>query len=547
MKKKSNITTKRRIAIICLFLLWGTGGLFGGLSAAAQSTMQVTPLSATYTTSPTIQFRVSWTSQTATNHLPKAWVIIDYDKVENNVAANNWQPATITGIALTTNGTISQQSTRGFFLEGAQTNFSATVTVALSGMPAQFNWCAYALDYPPQAVIKAAGGYELKGTLPFTVNGTKLGNDVKTYGAGTCITTLSDATNNPTSVIPAKPTVATSNPAARCGAGAVTLNASASGGTTTAMTYTWIVGGGTAQITTTGSLSLSSVGVGSTTYSVTVTNANGCTSTAKTGTITVYTAFTAGTITTAAGTATAGTNPNVTIANNTDASGGDGTITYEWRRSGTSSATFSYSYTTYPISNSASNYATAGTYYFTRYAKDGYCNTSFAQSNGLYTLTVASYVPPYSSGTWSCGTQTWSGALRNPAGCSAMTALSTAATPPAQYYDRGTSYGYYYNWTCVNSYGTTLCPSPWRVPTPTDFDILVTCAGGNNSTGGSAMLSAWGATGYTRGNEVQWTANSYFWSSVSSGNSARYMSARTYDLQVPWADKFLGMLVRCVR
>ena len=83
------------------------------------------------------------------------------------------------------------------------------------------------------------------------------------------------------------PEVTTSNPAARCGAGEVTLTATAGGATTTAMTYTWIVGGGTAQTTTTGSLSYSAA-LGSTTYSVTVTNTNGCTSAAETGTITVH-------------------------------------------------------------------------------------------------------------------------------------------------------------------------------------------------------------------------------------------------------------------
>jgi uncharacterized protein (TIGR02145 family) len=103
---------------------------------------------------------------------------------------------------------------------------------------------------------------------------------------------------------------------------------------------------------------------------------------------TVYPQFTAGAIATASGSATPGTNPNITIANATAASGGYGTISYQWRRSGTSSATLSYNAATYPVGNDASNYAAVGTYYINRYAKDETCNTEWTKSTGTYTLTV---------------------------------------------------------------------------------------------------------------------------------------------------------------
>ncbi|MDR0581342.1 MAG: hypothetical protein LBG31_00080, partial [Prevotellaceae bacterium] len=276
MKTNLSISLRWRIAIVLLLLLWGVGGF---------AQVSVTNLATNYAAKQ-ISFTVSWTAAPYNNQI---WVITDYVKVENATTVGGWSRALVTGATATGNGsaaTVTGQ--RGFWLNTSGSSGSATITATLSGVPAQFNWCAYALNYPPRAVINAAGGYDLKGTPPFTVNGTTLGNTVTTYGAGTCITTLSDATNNPTSVLPDAPTVSTSNPAARCGAGAVTLTATAGGGTTTAMTYTWVVGGGAAQTTTTGSLSLSSVAEGSTTYSVTVTNANGCTSAAKTGTITVH-------------------------------------------------------------------------------------------------------------------------------------------------------------------------------------------------------------------------------------------------------------------
>jgi uncharacterized protein (TIGR02145 family) len=409
------------------------------------------------------------------------------------------------------------------------------------------------LNYPPRAVIKAAGGYDLKGTPPFTVNGTTLGDNVTTFGAGTCITSLSDATNNPTSVLPDLPTVSTSNPAARCGAGAVPLTATAGGGTTTAMTYTWVVGGGAAQTTTTGSLSLTSGAVGRTTYSVTVTNANGCTSAAKTGTITVYSNFSAGAITTASGSTTESTDPNVTIANETDASGGDGVITYEWRRSGTSSATFSYSNTTYPISNSTTNYSTPGTYYFTRYAHDGTCNTAWVASSGQYTLTVAATPPPSAgTNTYTCGTQIWSEPVRI-AACNKSSFTESTTTPYCRSYTYNSITYYYYNWSYVISYGsTTLCPQPWRVPTADDFQTLMSCLGASPTANiYYPESSTWGGSmgGFTRrdGMHVNGSQAMYRTTTNYNATAAYYFHLNTSHGNVLQTYKVYGMQVRCVR
>ena len=260
--------------------------MLASVVVSAQSTVQILPISATYTTSPVVKFRVSWTNQSTAGHPPKVWIIIDYDKVENNTATHNWQPATITNTVHTA-GTVSQQSARGFFLEGTATGFSSDVTVSLSGMPAKFNWCAFALDYPPNATIKAGGGYDLHGTPPFTINGIQLSSTATTYGAGTCITSITDATGNPTGIVPALPAVTASAPASACAETAVTFTATASGGTTTAMTYTWNIAGSLSSTTaTTYSQALSSAG--SNTYSVSVKNRNGCVSaTSSAGVITV--------------------------------------------------------------------------------------------------------------------------------------------------------------------------------------------------------------------------------------------------------------------
>jgi hypothetical protein len=111
--------------------------------------------------------------------------------------------------------------------------------------------------------------------------------------------------------------------------------------------------------------------------------------------IETHPAFTAGTILTASTTTKAGTNPNVTASNVTAASGGGGTIEYEWRRSGTSSKTLSGSNTTsYALSGDDTNYSTIGTYSFNRYARNNVCNTSWVAATGTYTLVVESASPP---------------------------------------------------------------------------------------------------------------------------------------------------------
>jgi hypothetical protein len=221
---------------------------------------------------------VAWSGTTTPDN--RVWVWIDYCPINGDTPAGTYGAADITGASPAAD--VASTSTRGFFV----TANPATVTATLDNPPAKFNWCAYGSGAPPKAVIiNADGDYSLKGTPPFTVNGTTLGADVTTFGAGTCITSITDLTGNPAGLIPDKPTVSTSNPAARCGAGAVTLTATASGGVTTAMTYTWIVGGEPAETTADGSQTTAVAG--STTYSVTATNANGCTSAAATGTITV--------------------------------------------------------------------------------------------------------------------------------------------------------------------------------------------------------------------------------------------------------------------
>ncbi|MDR0694887.1 MAG: hypothetical protein LBF81_06280 [Prevotellaceae bacterium] len=93
-------------------------------------------------------------------------------------------------------------------------------------------------------------------------------------------------------------------------------------------------------------------------------------------------AFDAGAIATDGQTVCSG-NMVTAIASNTDASGGNGNITYQWRRNGT--AINSTNAATY---NPVAYGTTAGTHTFTRWARDGSCNTAWTQSAGSWVLAV---------------------------------------------------------------------------------------------------------------------------------------------------------------
>ncbi|MDR0581399.1 MAG: hypothetical protein LBG31_00375 [Prevotellaceae bacterium] len=143
---------------------------------------------------------MSWTNQSTDSHRNKVWLFVDFQPVISPTQKGNWQPATITGTVQKTAGTVSEQSNRGFFLEGTTTNFSATVTVQLSNINDPFNWCAYASDYPPNVTLDE-GTYTFKGTTDFIVSSHAQPVTTKTI-ARTSLTvnsssTFTDATGCP--------------------------------------------------------------------------------------------------------------------------------------------------------------------------------------------------------------------------------------------------------------------------------------------------------------------------------------------------------------
>ncbi len=206
--------------------------LFAQASYAA-SCVSVKQVSANYATKQ-VTFDVVWSTCTGT-HNYKTWVIVDYRTVNANGTKGAWTRATVSGTSV---GTLVSAS-KGVWVTGSASK-TQRVTFTLSGMPAQFDWCANALDYPPQAIM-SNGTYTLKGTPPFTINGsTTLGANVKTY-TGACVTSVTDATNNPEGIV--------TNPVFTAGAIASTGQALCSGSAYATIGSTTAAGGGDSRIT----------------------------------------------------------------------------------------------------------------------------------------------------------------------------------------------------------------------------------------------------------------------------------------------------------
>ncbi|MDR1681679.1 MAG: hypothetical protein LBS12_07860 [Prevotellaceae bacterium] len=271
-------------------------------TAWGQSTAHISNLSLAPGATPALTFNVSWTAPPSAtpSHRDTIWLFADYRTVNTDGSTGAWTPAGITSATLISGAGTLITSTlpgRGFFLDGhGLTTLNATIRVTLDApVSERFNACVYASDWPPNAILNPGGGYTLNGSPPFIINGT-ITENTRTFGAGTCVTAITDATGCPGFV--------------------------------------------------------------------------------------VNTAFAAGAIASTGETICEGGTP-VAIGSTTDATGGDGNYVYEWRLNNAAIASSNSAAWT-PAAQSA----TIGSHTYTRWVKDGTCNTSFTQSAGSWILTV---------------------------------------------------------------------------------------------------------------------------------------------------------------
>jgi hypothetical protein len=161
--------------------------------------------------------------------------------------------------------------------------------------------------------------------------------------------------------------------------------------------------------------------------------------------------------------------------------------------------------------------------------------------------------PPYAASkkawvfgdpTWS-DAKTWSDAIHIPE-CNKSSFTDSYTNPQCRSNTDGTNKWYYYNWAYVNQNAATLCPSPWRVPTQSDFLALADAAKAFE------LISAWGYGGYANGSGMNTGEYANYWSSteLSGGSSnAYYLYFDTGGRVVPQYthNKCNGLQVRCVK
>jgi hypothetical protein len=105
---------------------------------------------------------------------------------------------------------------------------------------------------------------------------------------------------------------------------------------------------------------------------------------------------------------------------------------------------------------------------------------------------------------------------------------------------------FYYNWFYVYTNAARLCPSPWHVPSPEEFNTLISNVPGNNLKG------AWGYGGQVHedgsvGPEFVYNT-SYYWSSNASSLLTAYALRNTSaSMRTMYYPMTYGFQVRCVK
>jgi hypothetical protein len=330
--------------------------------------------------------------------------------------------------------------------------------------------------------------------------------------------------------VPANPTVTA---ASRCGTGTVALRASSSG----AVIDWYSASSGGTSLTTSNTYTTSSLTATATYYAqARSTSAGSCTSAART-----------------AVTATVNTVPSVTLSsgsNNQSVNAGTaiGTIKYT-----ASNATTIYRSGTLPtnVSSSVTSNTTLSIYgtpsvtgTFTYSVSSSHTNGCVSSTTLAGTITVNAASSFSSSTTWSYGGLTWSDRVVGPSACNKSNFSNDYTALNCRSYTGSDGVlRYYYNWPYVNANKSTMCPSPWRVPTQSDFNTLV------SNTDATTLINIWGYGGLASLTSILYSdTNSRYWSSMELDRTTAY--CLYYDsnkVNVSSSGRDYGEQVRCVK
>jgi hypothetical protein len=162
-----------------------------------------------------------------------------------------------------------------------------------------------------------------------------------------------------------------------------------------------------------------------------------------------------------------------------------------------------------------------------------------------------------STQTWTFGQQIWSDAIHIP-DCNKTTFPDSYTEPSCRSYKSGANTRYYYNWPYVVANASTLCPSPWRVPSHDDHVILA------DNTTDSELIREWGFGGLAYRSEsnnymIAVNTNALFWSSTENEDEhsigvdyfefsyALGYSSDWPDIDTSDTNKHYGLQMRCVK
>jgi uncharacterized protein (TIGR02145 family) len=412
---------------------------------------------------------------------------------------------------------------------------AATVCMSLTDVVFTASGSGAGVTYNWYGNVGTASGV---GNCSYTVSGAYSGTKSVTafaevaYGDVTCRSGTSGAATATVIALPATPTVTSSS---RCTPGTVTLLASSPDAV-----IDWYTSpsGGT-SLTTGNTYTTPSLTASATYYAQARNTATGCVSAWQT-----------------AVTATVGgvPSPSVTLSsgsNNQTVNSGEpiGTIVYT-----ASNATTIYQSDTLPpgVSSSVTNNTTLSIYGTPSSTGTFTYSVSSSHTNGCVSSTVTGTIAVYeappsfaSTQTWVYGGLTWSDRLVGPSTCNIGTFTHSNDIPHCRSYNVGGTLRYYYNWTYVNANQSTMCPSPWRVPTKADFDALV------SATDATTLINAWGFGGYAFGSSVYYGTTAYYWSSteIEDRTFAYHLHYDNVSQNATASDtyKFVGLQVRCVK
>jgi uncharacterized protein (TIGR02145 family) len=457
---------KKLFTLTAVFLL----GTVCFAQTSSLSSVNVRPITADYAAAtPTVTFEVTWPDDRDDNHRSKVWVFVDYRRIKDNAYVDGWLRADITVPASSITATVGTPSredgnTSGFWLQGTEGAFAATVTVPvtvdLNGYAPQFGWCGWAIDRPSYAE-ETTGGYTLYGTPDFIIQthptdaGSTVSQSSQSYD--NCIYGLTDATGAP-GEWPVMPAISdfTASTTTICAGESVTLTATA----INAQRYSFDNG-----VTWDNSSSTVVSPLTTTDYILKASREKGACTVTSANTITVNPApsiqLTSGTasqtvdlgtaITTIVYTATNATGISVggSLPPGVSGAAGDQVFTI----SGTPTVTGTFGYTisaSYTVTN---------------------CTSSAA---GTITVTTEPPTDARSAQAWLVtgqdGAQIWSDAINIP-NCNKTDFYARKESYP-DCRNNG-NYGYLYSGLYVRYNASVLCPDPWRVPTKEDFEKLI--------------------------------------------------------------------------